>query len=273
MAALSRSYGEWGWLDDVLTRLVEGDVGVIAAVAGVLVAVGIGVVHAVGPGHGKVLVAAYLAGTDGRRRDAIALGGLVAAMHAGSVLAVGSAFVVTQRLPLGETLAAWIRSVIAVAIIAIGIAMLARARRVHRTGGVADGASGADGSEHDGHGHDGHDHPGLPLRASTRSRPGIVALAAAGGLLPSPAAFLVLVTAFAVGRPWYGLVLVLAFSIGMAATLIGVGLAVVAGRDRAVRAAATAPRLRRVVAVLPTLAAVAVIVGGAVVLGTSIAAM
>jgi nickel/cobalt transporter (NicO) family protein len=268
MAAFPRSFGEWGWLDDTLTRLVESGVGAVAVVVGVLVAVAIGVVHAVGPGHGKVLVAAYLAGTDGRRRDAVALGGLVAAMHAGSVLAIGTAFVATQQLPGGDALGAWIRLVTAAAVIAVGIAMLVRARRARGTG-VAVG----DEERSEAPGHGGHAHPALPPGASPLSRPGIVALAAAGGLVPSPAAFLVLVTAFAVERPWYGLVLVLAFSLGMAVTLIGVGLAVVTGRDSAVRASATAPRLRRVVGQLPTLAAVAVIVGGALVLAATIAAL
>jgi ABC-type nickel/cobalt efflux system permease component RcnA len=59
----------------------------------------------------------------------------------------------------------------------------------------------------------------------------LVALGAAGGLLPSPSALLVLLTGLAVGRVGYALGLIAAFSVGLAATLTGVGVAVLRGRD------------------------------------------
>ena len=86
-----------------------------------------------------------------------------------------------------------------------------------------------------GHGHDhgphGHTHE-LPADVKPLSRAGILALGASGGLFPSPSAVVVLVGAFALGRAALGLALIAAFSLGLAAMLVTVGLVLVAGRDR-----------------------------------------
>ena len=92
------------------------------------------------------------------------------------------------------------------------------------------------------------------------SRAGIVAIATSGGLLPSPAAFLVLATAIAIGRTTYGLVLVGAFGVGLALTLTAVGLTVLWGRDRLAARAST--RAGHAVGLLPLVASVGVILGG-----------
>jgi ABC-type nickel/cobalt efflux system permease component RcnA len=101
----------------------------------------------------------------------------------------------------------------------------------------------------------------------------LVTLGITGGLLPSPSAVVVLLATAASGRAWFGVVLVLAFGVGMACTLAGVGFAVLRGQSRLLALAERSPRpwlssaLRR----LPIATAATVIVIGAAVLVSSIA--
>lgn len=277
------STSRWWYLDDeqlesVMMGLLEGT----AWWLGILLAVGAGAFHALGPGHGKTLVGAYLAGSQGRPGDAVALGGLVGVMHTGSVLVVGALFFATQRAPIGDRFEGVLRLLSATAVVAVGIYLLRRALRRRRPQPVPVRGPGAatdraEGEAHDhahqhgqesggghvhphGHDHGHHHHHDLPEGVAPLSRTGMLAIATGGGLLPSPAAFLVLATAIAIGRTGYGLLLVAAFGLGLAVTLAAVGLAVLWGRDRLADRASG--RLGRVVGHLPLLAAVAVILGG-----------
>jgi nickel/cobalt transporter (NicO) family protein len=118
----------------------------------------------------------------------------------------------------------------------------------------------------------GHDHDHVPpVPVAPLSRAGIVAIAAAGGLLPSPAAVLVLLTTLALGRPVVGILLVAAFGIGLAATLTVIGLLVLKGRA-AVDRAAERPMVGRLAATLPLVSAVAVTAGGLILLATAVLA-
>jgi len=95
-----------------------------------------------------------------------------------------------------------------------------------------------------------------------------VAIGLAGGLLPSPSALLVFLGALALGRPWFGVALVVAFGVGMAATLAVVGLLVMRLRERAERRLAQRPssRFAPLLRIVPLLTAAAVVV-----LGTALA--
>ena len=70
----------------------------------------------------------------------------------------------------------------------------------------------------------------LPPDVPPFSRRGIVMLATSGGLVPSPSAVLVVVSAFSLGRVGLGLSLIGAFSLGLAGTLTLIGLSLVFGR-------------------------------------------
>ncbi len=214
---------------------------------GALLTAGIGALHALGPGHGKALVGAYLLGGRGRARDALALGVLVATMHTVSVLLVGVVLATTQRAAVGPAVESVIRIGAAGAVLVVGLTML---RRAHRR------------TRQPGHDHD-HHHPSDAV--PPLSRTGIAAIATAGGLLPSPAAVIVLLTALALGRPFLGVLLVLTFGLGLAATLTAIGLLVLQGRA-AVDRAGSRPWLRRLTAALPLLSALAVTAGGTVLL-------
>jgi ABC-type nickel/cobalt efflux system permease component RcnA len=114
------------------------------------------------------------------------------------------------------------------------------------------------------HGHP-HEHPRAPTEGGAPSRRGLIAMGLAGGLLPSPSALLVLLGAVALGHAWFGVALVVAFGLGMAATLAGVGLVVMRLRERAELRLRNqpgswfAPLLR----IAPPLTAVAVVLLGA----------
>jgi nickel/cobalt transporter (NicO) family protein len=272
---------EEGAFDAALLRLLD-DPGTGAAIAalGLLVAVGVGAVHALGPGHGKALIGAYLAGTRGRAADAVALGVLVAAMHTASVLAFGFALHSTQRLPTEGTLGSALPVATGLAIAAVGGAMLRRGLRQRRQATArrppvlaAVAAGGIDGHipHHAAHAGADHHHHELPAGVAPLSRAGVLALAGSGGLLPSPAAFLVLVAALAAGRAGYGVALVGAFSVGLALTLTAVGLAVLWGRDALVRNAGRRPAFGWLTRRLPIVAAAAVTLGGILLAGNALA--
>jgi nickel/cobalt exporter len=214
---------------------IDRSVGLGGLLLGLLIAFGVGAVHGLAPGHGKAIAAAYLVGDRGRPRDAVLLGTVVAAMHTWSVLALGYALYSATQRPATAALSAWLQLVTAVVLVALGTWLLVRRLRERR---------------HHAHSHTHHnaDQP-HPL-----SWKGIVALGAAGGLLPSPSALLVLFTALAVGRIAYGLALIAVFSIGLAVTLSVVGLAVLRGRDL-LRERVRTGRLAAVLATLPLLGA------------------
>lgn len=246
--------GEDGLLDDVLVRLIDDPTtGGVVAVLGLVAAIAVGSVHALGPGHGKALIGAYLVGSRGRARDAVALGVLVAAMHSGSVLLLAFAFQTTQQLAGTQRLETLLAVVAALGVTAVGCWMVVDRWR-KRGRGHGHGEHGHGGHEH-------HHHHDLPEGVAPLSWAGILALAGAGGLIPSPVAFLVLMTALALGRTGYGIALIFAFSVGLAVTLTAIGLAVLWGRDR-LRRHAHRPRISWLVARLSLAGAVAVLAGG-----------
>jgi len=198
-----------------------------------------GAAHALTPGHGKALIAAYLVGTKGRPRDAILLGGTVTVTHTAGVFALGfvtlglSAFVVPERLY------PWLTLVSGVLVIVVGASVLAQRLRSrgheHRHGHGHD--------HHDGHAHhDQHHHEALTSR-------GILGVGIAAGLLPCPSALVVLLSAIALHRIGLGLALIVAFSVGLAATITAIGLVAVLARRTFGRLSLDGPLIRTLPAV------------------------
>lgn len=220
---------------------VEATTGVqLAAVAAALV---IGALHALAPGHGKAIAAAYFAGGEGRRRDAVALGVIVAGMHTGSVLVLGLAIDALLRGPLpADRLTPWMMLTSGLIVLGLGGVLLGRQLRLRRAGG-----------QHEHH---------LPSGVSPFSRRGLLLVGVAGGLLPSPSAFLVLLTALATGQLVFGLALIVAFSVGLAATVTAVGVAARAGREVMRRRAETGSTARRLSAAMPLVSAVVIVLAG-----------
>lgn len=263
-------------LETVMLRLLDDAASSVPLQAlAIVTAAGVGAIHALGPGHGKVLIGAYLASSHGTPRDALALGGLIGAMHTGSVLVLGIAFASLQQVPGGERLEGWLRLLSGLAVMAVGAVLLARHTRLLRRrrtrGALVGGLDGHNHTEPRDHQHRGGSdhHHDLPEGVDPLSRAGVLALATSGGLLPSPAAFVMLATAIAIGRSGHGLALVLAFSLGLAVTLTAVGLGIVWGRSSLDRIEHAPARLMNTARALPLVAAAVVLAGGALLTGAA----
>lgn len=189
----------------------------------VLLALVLGAGHAALPGHGKTVLAAYAAAERRRIRDALAVGATVTLTHTGGVLIVGLLLSTSSALA-GDRLLGYLGIVSGAVVVAVGAGMIVGARRHRRH------------HHHHGHGHD-HDHD-----HHHHGRMSLAGIGIAGGLVPSPSAIVVLLAAIGLGRTWFGVLLVLAYGIGMAGTLTAVGIALVALRRRLGRM----PRLPRV---------------------------
>jgi len=194
-----------------------------------VVALVVGAAHAVAPGHGKSITAAYLVGTRGHYRDAVRLGVIVALMHTFSVLVLALVWVgISGAASLGtETVTAWMQVVAGLVVIAVGGHLLWRHLRQrshsHAHAGAHSHGGGHSHDHGDGRWHS-HETPEDPW-----SRRGLVALGLSGGLLPSPSAFVILVSGLLTGRTAGAVVLVVAFGVGMAVTLTAVGVVTLRG--------------------------------------------
>ncbi len=180
-----------------------------------LAAFGWGALHALSPGHGKAMVAAYLVGTRGTARHAVALGATVTVTHTIGVFALGLVTLALSQYVLPEDLYPWLTLVSGLMVVGVGAAVLRSrlrtARHAHH--------------DHD-HDHD-HHHHHHPERLGWR---GIVGMGAAAGLIPCPSALVVLLAAISQHEVALGLLLIVAFSLGLAGTLTALGLAVVSAR-------------------------------------------
>jgi ABC-type nickel/cobalt efflux system permease component RcnA len=248
-----------------------------------------GAVHALSPGHGKTVVGAYLVGSRGTPRHALFLGLTVTITHTAGVIALGLIILFASRTILPEQLYPWLSLASGLLVAVLGLTIL----RQRLLGLPAVGHHHDDhsddhdhGHEHDHdhsdehahahahgliHSHDGHVHSHLPPgaegeRLTWRS---LLALGISGGLLPCPSALLALLSAVAVGRAGFGLMVVVSFSLGLAATLTGVGLLFLyAGRFLERRA--LTGRWSGILQFAPALAAVAVTASGAMIVARAV---
>ncbi|MER5710339.1 hypothetical protein [Streptomyces sp. NPDC002122] len=247
----------WSWTTDLTSLLDHG----AALPVALLVAAAVGALHACAPGHGKSLAAGYLVGGRGRPRDAVWLGGIVAVMHTFSVtaLAVGW-WLAANSTPDIAALTGWLQLIAALVVAGVGAGLLRRhlRHRKHHHHHVHE-------HQHQhGHSHEhGHSHH-IPDAPSLLTWRGLLLLGTSGGLLPSPSAFLVLLTGLLTGKLALALAMVAAFGLGMALTLTGVGLIVLRGRDALLDRVSRSPALRTWTLRVPLLAASAVVAGGTV---------
>ena len=203
--------------------LAGGRLTPLVTVLAVLLAVLLGAGHAALPGHGKTILAAYLAGRHGRPRDALAVGAVVTLTHTGGVLVVGLLLSTSTAL-VGDRLLGYLGVASGLVVAGVGVGMLVGVRR-RRRAEAAHAHAHAHGHDH--HHHD-HDHDHRPLGG----RLGLAGIGLAGGLVPSPSALVVLLGAIGLGRAAFGVLLVVAYGFGMAATLTGAGLLLLAVQRR-----------------------------------------
>ncbi len=241
------------WIEHRLVDLADLDLGGMAALVAVGAAVAIGAAHALAPGHAKVAAGAYVAGGGGGPRHALALGAVVAGMHVATTLLLAATLVALPWSPhLGAAAGGLLTFAAGALLLAVGAGML---RRRHGAGPPVGRPWSRRGGEA------AHAHRHASGARTPLSRRGIATVGAAGGLLPSPSALLVLATTWLAGRPGLGLVLVAGFAVGLAATITLVGLA--AGRGRVVLEASARPTLVRLASAVPVLAGALVLAGGA----------
>ncbi|WUH90205.1 nickel transporter [Streptomyces sp. NBC_00433] len=260
-------------------------VGLLAVVMSLVLGAG----HAALPGHGKTVMAAYLAGRQGRPRDAVTVAGTVTLTHTASVLALGVALSVSSAL-VGEDVLAWLGTASGLVITAAGLWLLPAALRTFRTPKQAAAPPHAGHDHHHGPAHSHppqqqaaaastgpapaahasatavlnedeatstHDHPRTHEHGEEHehaehphthgwlgqhshshgprprgSKAGLVGIGIAGGLVPSPSALVVLLGSIALGRTAFGVLLVVCYGLGMAATLAAAGLLLLKLRDR-----------------------------------------
>ena len=211
-----------------------------------LAAFGWGALHALSPGHGKAMVAAYLIGTRGTARHAVGLGVTVTITHTLGVFALGLVTLLLSQYILPEDLYPWLTLVSGLLVVCIGAGVLRSRIRGRGQGGH-------------GHSHHHHEH-GHPQHDHTVTRRSLIGMGAAAGLIPCPSALVVLLGAIAQHEVALGMLLIVAFSVGLAATLTGLGLLVVYARR-------VLPRLRldgRLAAMLPAASALAIVIVGCV---------
>lgn len=204
--------------------------------------------HALTPGHGKTIVAAYLVGSRGTAKHALYLGLTTTITHTAGVFALGLITLFASEYILPETLFPWLSLISGLIVIWLGASLFLSRWRGLRVPAAAHAHHHHDhehdhshGHPHDHHHHDhahdhSHDHEHGP-QTHTHLPPGadgtpvtwrsLLALGISGGLLPCPSALVVLLSAIALNRVEFGLVLVLVFSLGLAGTLTGIGLAMV----------------------------------------------
>jgi ABC-type nickel/cobalt efflux system permease component RcnA len=224
-----------------------------------LLAAAWGAVHALSPGHGKTLAAAYLVGERGTLFHALILGLSTTLAHTGAVIAIAGVICVYPEAMTGAQVA--LRFVAAFVVVGLGFWMLYR-----RLTGQADHVH-IGGGHHHHHHHHGHEHHGHSGADHNHDQHGhahpmvqdvrwwnLIVLGLAGGIIPCPSAIVLLTVAVEIGAMTRALPLVLAFSAGLASVLVGVGMLVVTSK----RFAGSHFGGGRVFQLLPTLSAVLV---------------
>jgi ABC-type nickel/cobalt efflux system permease component RcnA len=209
-----------------------------------LAAFGWGALHALSPGHGKGMVAAYLVGTRGTAKHALALGATVTITHTAGVFMLGVVTLALSAYVLPEDLYPWLELSSGLLVVLVGAGVLRSRVKKAR-------------AHHHHHHHDHHHHG--PESLTWR---GLIGLGASAGLLPCPSALVVLLAALSQHRVGLGLSLIVAFSLGLAATLSGLGLAVVHAGRALTRATAGRPLLSRLAAAAPSLSALVIVAAG-----------
>jgi nickel/cobalt transporter (NicO) family protein len=189
----------------------------------ILIAMFWGAAHALSPGHGKSIVAAYLVGSRGTPRHAVFLGLTVTVTHTIGVFALGLVTLSLSAFIVPDQLYPWLNLLSALLIVAVGVSVLrwrVREWRGRRASVHHHGHSHDHGHDH-GHPHE-HDHALSPRR--------LLGIGVSGGIVPCPTALVVLLAAISLHRVGFGLVLIVAFSLGLAAAMTAIGLVAVTAK-------------------------------------------
>ena len=293
---------------DRIKELINRPLTLQLAIAALVISFVLGGLHALTPGHGKAIVAAYLVGSKGRVIDAVFLGLVVTFTHTFSVVALGVVMLVAQEFA-PEDIVPWLSLFSGILIVGIGAWLLAKNMKQYYTSGAHsqshghqhphghdhghshdhnhshdDGHSHDDDHDHDhdhehshdddhdhGHSHDhDHDHGHTHShggRTHTHVVPsertsfwGLLSLGISGGIVPCVDALIGLLFAISLNKLVWGLIILSAFSLGLAAVLVAIGILMVMAKPLMQRFTGEGVWLQR----LPIFSAAVVILLGAV---------
>jgi len=250
----------------------------------------LGAFHALTPGHGKTLMAAYLVGSRGTTRHAVALGGIVTVTHTASVIVIGLLALVASQFIVPNVLAPGLDVCSGLLVVALGVRLFWSRWRILRGSHLPDHdhgrqhSHGLGGHSHD-HDHD-HNHDHVHPHGQTHDHHGhahgalsqgfrwgtLTALGISGGLAPCPEALGIMVIAVGLNRVVLGLGLILSFSCGLAAVLIALGLLLVRFRPLVERLERRGTGGQRLQHALPVVSALIVVVLGGGIVATGVAA-
>lgn len=236
---------------DYLSRLLgKKDIGLGWLLLGMAVAFGLGAAHALTPGHGKTIVAAYLVGSRGTMKHAAFLGAMVTFTHTISVFLLGLGTLWLSHYVVPEKIIPVLGAISGLSIVVIGASLFyKRLRRLraaephaHEHHHHDDHAHSHDhhhDHDHHHHTHDhthAHDHHHGPHTHShvpegEITLGSLIALGASGGLVPCPSALVLLLSSIALGHVGAGLILLVAFSLGLAGVLMGIGMMVLYAKN------------------------------------------
>jgi nickel/cobalt exporter len=212
-AAVALLIAGQGRLESLLSSATNGPLAIATAFA---IAFFLGAAHALTPGHGKTIVAAYLVGTRGRVKDAVYLGTVVTVTHTASVFVLGLITLYASHRISPNRIFPWLAVVSGALVTGLGGWLLVQRLR----------GRGHHHHEHDHHHHD-HVHHHDHHHSEKASLGSLLSLGISGGLVPCPEALVVLLISVSLGRLLFGLAILVAFSLGLAAVLIAIGTAMV----------------------------------------------
>lgn len=249
------------------------------AVVALIVSFVLGGLHALTPGHGKAVVAAYLVGSKGRVIDAVFLGLVVTFTHTFSVIALGVIMLLAENYLVPEDIVPWLSLFSGILIAGIGGWLLAKNMKQYYSGGAHSHAHGhhhphahdhphthdEDRAHHNHHKHEqthrhGHGHTHSHVPSERTGFWGLLSLGISGGIVPCIDALIGLLFAISLNKLAWGLIILCAFSLGLAAVLVAIGILMVLAKPFIERFTGDGIWLQR----LPIISAAVVIVLGVV---------
>jgi len=247
-----------------IKKLITQPLTLQLAIIALVVSFILGGLHALTPGHGKAVVAAYLVGTKGRIIDAVFLGLIVTFTHTFSVITLGFVLLFAKDRFAQEDIVLWLSLISGLLIVCIGGWLLAKNMKQYY-GGKAH-SHGHDHHTHDhahshGHSHshgDGHTHSHVPSERTGFWA--LLSLGISGGIVPCVDALIGLLFAITLDKLTWGVIILCAFSLGLAAVLVAIGILMVMAKPVIERFTGEGIWLKR----LPIISATVVIVLGAV---------
>lgn len=200
----------------------------------------LGALHALTPGHGKTLVAAYLVGEKGTKKEALLLGLATTVTHTSTIYLLGAISLFASKYFLPEKIIPAVEMFSALTVFGLGIYLLTKrlGDLKHSKESIQDNDYNHqhDHDESQNHSHDNkhsdqtHVHSVSELRGKKLSLFSLISLGFSGGIIPCADALAIMIVAINIGKIGLGMILILFFSIGLALVLVIIGMLMVSSK-------------------------------------------